>query len=83
MTQIPTLKLPCAYSIVSVYTSPADARIVVLCRLPDNRPTPFATWRVDSQGYCHWGHYARTLEEAKADFLARAADSLSRVVPKN
>jgi hypothetical protein len=34
----------------------------------------FITWRIDNQGYCHWGHYFTSYEEAKKDFEQRVEE---------
>lgn len=49
----------------------ASAECIALCRIEAN-PDPYVTWKVDSAGNCFLGHYFRTLEEAKTDFIQRA-----------
>jgi len=49
---------------------------VVLCHLPDNKATPYATWRYyvpQGMASCSWGHYAKTFDEALEDFKERCA----------
>jgi len=44
----------------------------VLCHLPYNNVTPYVTWRVnENDGSACWGHYARTIDEAIADYRER------------
>ena len=69
---------------------------VVLCYLPDNPSTPFATWArnvTDPAPGTFWGHYSADLQEAICDFSSRGtprgellglpeADSLAAVLEK-
>jgi hypothetical protein len=67
------LALPMAHEILA-FERQAD-RSVVLCHLPNNTATPWATWRVDCQGNCYWGHYLHTEAEAREDFADRTRES--------
>ena len=71
MSHMPALKLPFAHEVLSAVFRLHDLG-VVLCHLPDNSCTPYATWRVDDHGNCYWGHYARALDDARIHFMARA-----------
>ena len=48
---------------------------IVLCYLPHNPVTPFATWQMNTREYTssYWGHYflASEADEAIADFNKR------------
>lgn len=48
-------------------------RDVVLCALPHNSFTPYATWRIGVMGDTAHGDYFRTLPEAVEGFNKRAA----------
>lgn len=66
------LKLPMAHTVLQ--TDGDDNGRVVLCHLPDDKATPFATWRVGRNGHCYWGHYHTTLTEAAKDFNERSGE---------
>jgi hypothetical protein len=63
------LKLHMEHSIIMSIVS-GNTRYV-LCYLPDNRHTPFATWRVDAEGNCYWGHYTSDAMESATDYCER------------
>ena len=45
---------------------------IVLCFLPHNSVTPFATWQINvADGDTYWGHYFDDITEAEKDFEAR------------
>jgi len=48
-------------------------RDIVLCVLPHNEFTPYATWRIGADGDTAHGDYFRTLTAAMDGFKARAA----------
>ena len=48
-------------------------RDIVLCVLPHNSFTPYATWRIGVMGDTAHGDYFRTLSEAVEGFNKRAA----------
>ncbi len=53
-----------------------DAEIV-LCHLPHNSHTPYATWQRNIEdGGCYWGHYHSTEAAARAEYCARVNDKL-------
>jgi len=43
---------------------------IVLCFLPHNLTTPYATWQKHKDD-TFWGHYFTTVEEATEDFQTR------------
>lgn len=43
---------------------------VVLAKWDDNI-TPYVTWRIESTGCAYWGHYHKTYEAARKNFLER------------
>jgi hypothetical protein len=46
---------------------------IVLCYLPDNDVTPFATWQMNTADRStYWGHYFEELAEAESDYVHRA-----------
>jgi hypothetical protein len=46
---------------------------IVLCYLPHNDVTPFATWQMNTgTRETYWGHYFETLSEAEDDYVHRA-----------
>ena len=48
---------------------------IVLCHLPHNSHTPYATWQRNlDDGGCYWGHYKSDEAEARRDFASRCAD---------
>ncbi len=63
-----TLKLPTAHTVLK--ESLNDAKHVVLVHMP-TEVCQFATYRVDSDGACYWGHYTQSLDEALADYNER------------
>lgn len=44
---------------------------LVLCYWEGN-PSPWVTWRADTQGYTYWGNYYKTADGAAEDFNKRA-----------
>lgn len=45
---------------------------IVLCFLPHNKLTPYATWQRNiEENSTYWGHYFQTVEEATKDFQTR------------
>lgn len=45
---------------------------IVLCHLPHNKVTPYATWQMNEPDRStYWGHYLTDLDEAHKDFAAR------------
>lgn len=62
------------HEIIRAKQTPSTKFWVVLCHLPENRVTPYATWitpepREDAPKFS--GHYHRSLEAAKADWDER------------
>lgn len=47
-------------------------RSIVLCIIPDNDATPYATWALGGQGDTFFGDYYRTLDEAISGLVERA-----------
>jgi len=45
--------------------------ITALCKRPGAEYHPYVTWRLDEVGNAFWGHYFKTLEEARDDFKER------------
>jgi hypothetical protein len=43
----------------------------VLCYLPDNESTPWASWRADPERNCFWGHYYSDRTAAYEDYESR------------
>ena len=65
------LKLNMEHNVVLDMVVPHGDRFV-LCYLP--REEAYATWAVDKEGNCYWGHYGfRILQDAIADLMKRAA----------
>lgn len=45
---------------------------VILCYLPGNTVTPWATWRQGRlDGGRYWGHYFKNESDARADYASR------------
>jgi hypothetical protein len=44
---------------------------VILCFLPHNEATPFATWQQGQNSKTFWGHYFDNIKEAVRDFDTR------------
>jgi len=72
------LKLHFSHAVVAFHAV-GDKRIV-LCYLPDNTYTPFASWRVDSEGNCYWGHYASNAQDASEDFVHRTGSNSETIL---
>jgi hypothetical protein len=53
--------------------NPGDTHLqTVLCYIPGNELTPYATWLFNMQdGGFHWGHYHRHINEAIPEFMTR------------
>lgn len=73
------LNLPQAYEVLA-FARIGDAA-VVLCRLPDNSATPFATWKIyfhdaattrSGAHHCNHGDYCRDAVSGWHSFLERA-----------
>ncbi len=45
---------------------------IVLCLLPDNDVTPFATWAINDGGDTFHGDYFRDIDSAMSSFVRRA-----------
>lgn len=60
-------------------------RDIVVCCLPDNRVTPFVTWKYSEPEGCqlsfYWGHYLTSAAEAARSFVGRADLLEWKVVP--
>lgn len=62
------------HTILEAKQTPSKTSYVILCELPTNSVTPYATWITsDLQGTTprFSGHYFRTLPEARRDFAGR------------
>ena len=53
------------------YASQSDSSAVVLVDKQDQDVTRFVTWRMNREGDTFLGHYHKSIEEARVDFLDR------------
>ena len=44
---------------------------VVLAKFRVGKCSSFATWKMDTEGNCYWGHYFDDIKAAVADFNQR------------
>lgn len=63
-----SLHLPFAHRVLEQSHGP---RRKFLCFLPDNDATPWASWIVDDQRNCIWGHYYSDRTAAYQDYESR------------
>lgn len=67
------LKLPFDHTILGYIEGKNGWAGVTLVRNDECRyVVEYATYRVDSEGYCHLGYYTHSLKRAKEDFKERA-----------
>lgn len=62
------------HTILEAKQTPSKTHYVVLCELPTNSVTPYATWitsDLKDTSPRFSGHYFRTLPEARQDFVGR------------
>lgn len=68
------LALTFAHQIIGMVS--IDDNLWVACKIKDNSVTPYATWRVDDNGSCYWGHYFTTRAKAMHDLKERSGMTL-------
>lgn len=62
------------HTILEVKRTPSKTHYVILCELPTNSATPYATWvteNLDATTPRFSGHYFRNLTDAQRDFTNR------------